>query len=423
MKRIVALFLGIALLTPGPGTALRAQGPSTLDKIRQARYVASSPEVASLGLLHYSDIHGDDTAARKILSYISEYAPYIDAVVNTGDAVHFFADATAEYPHDVTWWRGTGLAEKSLYVLGNHDGAVHSDAKGHLEGSADWDFKGKEWDFDQFFADYAGTLGYVFPEGCDDPASPCYKSCFWHKDFEAAKIRILGLDGIHHNDAFRYFTNEQEDWLAARLAETLDPESPVCGYSVIIVCHYPLDDFSGDNAYWDESAHRFVYNFHPKGGKVMDERTGTMTNFHSYHRASYTMNKCFTLRSREAADIYFGYEKGPENPIGDIVQAWVDKGGRFIVWLCGHCHSDMLYYPEKYPGLLCLAIDQAGYLRGSNLSDRPDDSESRVCANFYGIDTQNGLFKIVRLGMSLDRYMVRRDFLCYDYRNRKVIFE
>ena len=65
--------------------------------------------MASLGLLHYSDIHGDDTSARKILSYISEYAPYIDAVVNTGDAVHFFADATAEYPHDVTWWRGTGL--------------------------------------------------------------------------------------------------------------------------------------------------------------------------------------------------------------------------------------------------------------------------------------------------------------------------
>ena len=107
----------------------------------------------------------------------------------------------------------------------------------------------------------------------------------------------------------------------------------------------------------------------------------------------------------------------------DIVQAWVDKGGKFVIWLSGHTHYDLLYYPAKYPELLCIAVDQAGNLRGSSFSDRPENSESRFCANYYGVDTQNGLFKIVRLGLSRDRYLVEKDVLCYDYINKKVIYE
>ena len=126
-----------------------------LNKIRQARYVAAPARVkaASLGILHYSDIHGDDFAVRRLHETISEYGPYIDAVVTTGDVVHYYADSTKEYGNDAKWWKQTGLAEKSLFALGNHDSSVRSDAKGHLEGSADWDFKGKEWAFDTYFSD------------------------------------------------------------------------------------------------------------------------------------------------------------------------------------------------------------------------------------------------------------------------------
>ena len=419
LRLILAAFMVFVF-----GTDTFAQDPSTLDKIRQARFVSSSPREASLGLLHYSDLHGDDTSVQKLLSYISDYAPYIDAVINTGDAVHYYADASEDYPNGAGWWRGTDLAEKTLFVLGNHDGAEKSEEKGYREGSADWDFKGKAWDFDQYFSDYAGTLGYVFPDGYDNPSSPYYKSCFWHKDFESARIRIIGLDCVHFNESFRYVTGEQEEWLTARLVETLDPGSAVCGYSVIVVCHYPLDDFKGDNESWDEAAHRFVFNKNPKGGRVMDGRTGAVTNFHYYGLNGYTANKRFSLRSRVAtADAQYGYQSGPDNPFGDIIQAWVDKGGKFVVWLSGHCHADMLYYPEKYPGLLCLAIDQAGNLRGNNVAAREDGTESRVCANYYSVDTQNGLFKIVRLGLPRDRFLIGKDVFCYDYLNRVVVFE
>lgn len=393
-------------------------------KIRQAVYSQSSFDRKPLGILHYSDIHGDQEASDRILGYISTYSPYIDAVVNNGDAIHFYADATAEYPHDARWWRSTGLAEKSLFVLGNHDGAMKSNEKGYLQGSADWDFKGQDWDFDTYFKDYINSVGYTMPEGYDDPKSPYYKSCFWLKDFPEAKIRIIGLDCMHFNDGLRYLTSQQEEWLAARLDDTLDPSSSVHDYSVIIVCHYPIDDFDGDNAAWDEASHKFVYNHNPAGGRVMNARTGDVTAFNTYSVTSFSAQKRFALRKKvPAPSKKYGFSVTNENPLGDIVQSWVDKGGKFVVWLSGHCHKDMMFYSAKYPDLLCVAVDQAGALRGSDCADRKEGTEERVCANFYGVDTENGLFKIVRLGLDMDRYMVRKDILCYDYINRVVISE
>ena len=402
------------------------EGDPLLNKIRQARYVAAPSKVktSSLGILHFSDIHGDDIAVARLLETIGKYGQYIDAVINTGDAVVYYADGTSAYPQDHHWWRATGLAQKSLFVLGNHDSAIKSNEKGHLEGSADWDFKGKEWDFDTYFADYVKVLGYNMPEGYDDPSSRYYKSCFWHKDFPEAGIRLIGLDCMHFNDGFRYLSSEQEDWLASTLAETLDSGSPVFGYSVILATHYPLDDFDGDNERWDEASHRFVYNTNLSGGRVINHRTGDMTSFHSQPVKSYIANKRFSMREKKSAPTeQYGYVNGEKNPLADVVQAWVDKGGKFIVWLTGHCHDDMFYYPSKYPDLLCLTLDQAGNLRGNSLTDRGEDLESRFCANYYGVDTQNGLFKIVRLGLSMNRFMVQTDVLCYDYIHRKVIFE
>lgn len=433
LKSVTLASFGVAL---GPGKTMAAENDpvssvagsndETLNKIRQARYVAAPGKVttASLGVLHFSDIHGDDIAVARLQDIIGKYGQYIDAVINTGDAVVYYADGTKNYPQDHRWWRGCGLADKSLFVLGNHDSAVKSNEKGFLEGSADWDFKGKHWDFDTYFADYIGKLGCVMPKGYDNPFSPYYKSCFWHKDFPEAKIRLIGLDCMHYNDGFRYHTSEQEEWLASILDETLKPGNPAFEYSVIVATHYPVDDFNGNNEVWNDASHRFEYNFSPSGGRVIDHRTGDMTNFHGPSTMSYEANKRFSMRKkRSAPGEQFGYVCVEENPLADVVQTWVDKGGKLVVWLTGHCHNDMLYYPSKYPGILCLTLDQAGNLRGNSVTDRGEDLESRFCANYYGIDTQHGLFKIVRMGLSMNRFMVRKDILCYDYLKRKVIFE
>lgn len=406
-------------------TIAPAQDPTLLDKVRQARYVASNPTTPSLGILHYSDLHGDSLSMARLDDAISMYGQYIDAVINSGDAVHMYAEPTPKYPHASGWWRSSDLAGKSLYVLGNHDEVLKSYEPGKaLDDLADWDSLGKEWGFDTFFADFIDKLGYTMPQGYDDPSSPYYKACFWLKDFPEAKVRIIGLDCFHFNDNCLYHTMEQEAWLSARLGDTLDPGNPAYGFSVICVCHYPLDDFAGDNEQWDEVSHRFVYNRNPKGGRVMDRRTGSVTNFHNPAMKSYYTSDRFSMKLKSKSEtMRYGFVKEDSNPLGDIVQAWVDKGGKFVVWLCGHCHNDMLFYPTRYPELLCLAIDQAGNLRGNNVTDRGEDLVSRMCANFYGIDTQNGLLKIVRIGLPMNRFMVSKDVLCYDYINKVVIYE
>jgi hypothetical protein len=137
---------------------------------------------------------------------------------------------------------------------------------------------------------------------------------------------------------------------------------------------------------------------------------------------SCNSEKRFAIRQKIAnSEAKYGYDKSEVNPLGDAIRAWKDKGGKFIAWICGHCHFDMLYYPAKYPDMLCVALDPAGNLRGNAFTDRGADLESRVCANYYGIDTQNGLFKIVRIGLSMDKFMVQKNTLCYDYINNVVI--
>ena len=74
MKRAFTLLLA-AITVLCAGGAVYSQD-ATLVKIRQARYVGAKPKTPPLGILHYSDIHGDDIAVGKIK----------DALAKDGDA-------------------------------------------------------------------------------------------------------------------------------------------------------------------------------------------------------------------------------------------------------------------------------------------------------------------------------------------------
>ena len=383
--------------------------------IRQARYVGSSVTNQPLALLHFSDIHEDTQAALAIKDFATKYASYIDDLVQTGDSVYLYLDSDAQ---DFPWFHQSGIPE-SLFVLGNHDGAVNSNAHGWKEGGADYDFLGKEWDFDTYFADYITTRGVTPPTGYDDPSSPYYKACYWHKDYSDAKVRVIGLDCMHFNDGVRYTSNDQETWLAAKLQETLTPGNSAYGFSVVFLCHYPLDDFSGLNETWDETTHKFIYNQNENGGGVMQLTTGYITPFLS--GTSYTAEAKFSMRNRVGTVGSPNYTKGNDNPIADVIQSWMDNGGKFVVWLSGHTHTEYMYYPAKYPNMLCLGLPQAGNTRGTGDADRSKDLFSRYCANLIVIDTQNSVLKIIRFGKTLNKYFFNQTKLCYNYSSKTVI--
>ena len=410
------------------------QHDSIINAVRQARFVKYTGARPSIGLLHYTDLHGDNVSAAQIHKYAKILEPFTNDIICTGDVVHYYAEGTSSYPQGADWWKNSGLPEKSLFVLGNHDLATPEATEySPKEGSAAWDGMGKEWGYENFFSPYINGLGITMPTGNDDESSPYYHSCYWHKDYTTAKVRLIGIDCIHRFDGIinpetgeiltsgeRKLTAEQEIWLIEKLNETLDSENAAYGYHVMIICHYPLDDFSGDNKEWNDIEHEFDYNHKSTGGRVMNGRTNDVTSFHWKGTKNYAAENRFSMRGRGTN------ESKANNNVGEIIKAWMENGGKFIAWVAGHRHADSFWYPTKYPEILSVALDQAGWLRGGGTSSRYVSivSESyRLCANFYSIDTENGLFKIVRVGQNMDKLMNVINYLCYDYINKKVISE
>lgn len=411
--------------------------------VAQAKFVALTPTIESLGLLHFSDIHGDQYAANDIVNRISELTQYINDVLCTGDSVHYYADGTSSYPQGSEWWNEeSNLANKSLFVIGNHDSATPASTEyDQKEDSAAWDGKGKDWCFETYFEPYISALGYSMPSGYNDLTSPNYHACYWHKDYAAQKIRLIGLDCLHRFDGIidpttgaivatglKWTTNEQELWLIEKLNETLNSNNAAYGYSVVICCHYPLDNFDGNNEEWDDTTHKFIYNQKSTGGRIMDHKTGDVVNFHWENTLSYISALKFNMNNRVDSGYsqeqpYPNYTQGTTNNVGEILKAWKLRGGKFVAWLCGHVHVDFMWYPTKYPDMLCVVLDQAGHLRDIGTGDRNNNLKSRTCANYISIDTQNGLIKIVRIGYTMNKLMNSHQYMCYDYINKKVLNE
>lgn len=429
--------------------------------LQQARMVKMTSQTTSgtisynltpaLCLLHASDLHGDGDARNEVLKALERYGDLIDDGLMTGDVVDYYADGSDDstnYPNGVTWWQASGLPEQMLFTLGNHDGAKKSTA-GYdvVDGSASWDSKGQAWDYDNYFADYAQGLGYVFPEGYDDSESPYYKACYWYKDYPAQGIRLIGLDAIHRFDGVlvknegtweidtdhpgvKHLTDEQEQWLIARLNETLTGSgNAAAGYKVVIASHYPLDNFDGENTAWDDTTHKWVCNQNQTGGKVM-VNGDKATNWHAILNPSITADKKFNWRNRVGTTS--SWSAGTVNNVGNILEDFIAGGGEFVAWLCGHYHAQLMYYPTAFPNVLCIAVSQTGWRRADSTIYRNDLSRERACMNFIAIHESintddhrrdEHLIRIVRIGCKVDKALAPQNVLCYDWKKRKVISE
>jgi hypothetical protein len=105
------------------------------------------------------------------------------------------------------------------------------------------------------------------------------------------------------------------------------------------------------------------------------------------------------------------------------VQAFMDNGGDFIVWLTGHGHIDYVGCGQKYPNQLCIAIDSACRHQSDAYNDfaRIDGMPSQDLYNMVTVDTFCHLLKIVRIGADVDRFLRKRDTLCINYKTLEVI--
>lgn len=108
----------------------------------------------------------------------------------------------------------------------------------------------------------------------------------------------------------------------------------------------------------------------------------------------------------------------------ELVQDFIDAGGKFICWLTGHEHVDNLLTATGYEEQLMVNIASAKYVNhpdGIAYSD--ENSPYYDCFNFGAVDTTHGILKIMRIGWDRDSSMKVRDTLGYNYFTHEVIHE
>ena len=389
---------------------------NTLMLVKHATIKAPSNDwLPNFSLLHYSDIHGTQMAAENIKRAAVALDQYIQGVLNTGDVVNATTDGAYG---GATFYPNSGLQEVSLFTLGNHDDLISVDSGAR---------KDKAWSHALYFTEEViESLGITMPTGYDNATSQNYNACYWHKDFATQKVRLIGLDCMHKCDGVvdpengtittaGTTGNEQEEWLCARLAETLEGSGNSAeGYTVVIAGHYPLDDYdvvtNGENKAWDDDTHEWVCNQKDTGGRIIDNKTGKVSNWHRYTATQY-----ISLPSMRWANA------DGHNNIAEIIKYYMEEGMNFAAYVCGHTHNNLFFYPTKYPDILNVCIDMAGNLRDMMYAD--NGTMGGYIANVISFNTTGKRLNIVRLGVKSDVYLTPINYLCYDYANRKVIQE
>ena len=318
---------------------------------------------SQLSLLHFSDIHGDGTAAYFIRDFYENNKTCIDDMLSTGDV------AVLSYSDDYEFYRNNKLNE-ALFCIGNHDGAVGSN----------WDATPRENVYNKYIAPNAESWGIVQPESPDNPL-------YWYKDYTTQQVRLICIDGVYSQEDTDYL-NAELSWFRNLLNETLpNSGSTVQGWKVVVCSHYYPASFNE--------------------ASIVKNNNGNPVNMHNYGSRE--------LSPSEGTKINAGFLTA--------LSTFIDNGGKFVIWLCGHYHAPFMAYLANYSNILVMAADAAGTYRGGNMAPakRVSDLQYSFIANVLVIN--DSFVRIIRVGCNSDIYLRDVNTLTYDWVNKKVISE
>lgn len=223
---------------------------------------------------------------------------------------------------------------------------------------------------------------FVADWGVTQPANAASQGLnYWYKDYAASNIRLISLDCL-------YPTAEQLSWFAQAMADTLNSSNSAYGYSVVVAAHYIPANIVDTSAL-------VKYN----------DKIVTFTEYGLTERIANSHMKI-------------------DDAYPTAVDTFINNGGKFAVWLCGHYHSDAVFFPNSHPNIFTIDIDKAGSNASHNEGDhaaRTAGTPNEVCANVVGIDVVSGVVKVLRVGLKSDKYLRPINTLTYDYINKVVI--
>ena len=181
-------------------------------------------EAKPFSLFHFSDIHGDVPAFKRLLEFYGEFGKYFDDAVCTGDLV------PSSYKDGFDYWGAAPGHEKILTVIGNHDVLRdHHDWKG-VDDSIWEDQITMAETYDRYFGPFIDKWGVVYEPG----------KTYYYKDYEESKVRLIAIDGNLRASQDPAVEEGQFVWIKDCLAGAREKD-----YTVVAAAHFPVVDTVG----------------------------------------------------------------------------------------------------------------------------------------------------------------------------------
>lgn len=198
---------------------------------------------------------------------------------------------------------------------------------------------------------------------------------FYYKDYDDEKVRLIIADPAVTSDEA-----DETTWLE----QTLDGAKTL-GYSVIIASHFLVTQAVS------------IYDNDWSNNLARDTATDSM---------SYDWNGC---------------------DIVSCVTDFINDGGKFLCYMIGHTHTDIVSYVANHPEQLIINVASASADREhetpltTNDLPRYENSRTQDCFNVITFDAENSIIKCVRVGANINMYQQPRTAFAYDCNTNQFI--
>ena len=345
-------------------------------------------------LLHFTDIHGGRGNLESIRDFVAKYKRYLSDVLCTGDM------CAASFPDYYTDVYNADIIKDFLLTIGNHDVYdSHNHFGGVASGYDNVAYRATNTEkYAQYFAN-VGSWNVIQPENAATDGK-----CYYYKDYTTStdagsgtvsveKLRLIVIDctdikeevaegtpdSYRNEDDGKYYRNyhsfdaAQLAWFTAALED-----AKVNGYAVVAALHYPPVNPSADITYFDTAFNSFL-----------PVATGSFAA---------------SVPGALAA-----------------VDSFVENGGEFVCWLCGHKHQDHVGMLAQHNNQIIICVGSAN-VSAVNLDVQKNalyDTFDQF--NLTSIDVHRKLITVYRVGVQIDKWLRHKEAMVIDYANGKLI--
>lgn len=317
-----------------------------------------------LSLLHFSDPHDNVQNISAIKQFKELYGGYLNDVICTGDMTTMYFDAYLPI------FAQNGY-KSILLAIGNHDvyPPYGNDYPGYNPEAHPEDWATGIEKYNQYIAPSVsewGTIGQ--PTGASTTGL-----CYYYKDYSSNGYgyRLIVLDAMAFDDA-------QYNWLVSVLADAKTNE-----LTVVIAEHFPPITSEND-----------IDGFETP---FMSMLSGMESNY-----------------SQKNLHTDAGYAT-------DAVDDFIENGGEFACWICGHMHYDQIGTLVSHPNQIFVAVGSANALAIWADQPRYANTPSEDLFNIITIDPYLKLIKIQRIGAVVDDWGRMHDHVSINYETKTVI--